>query len=153
MVRVSVLLFSAAVLGGCVCLAPASHNNQPENAGPVPAASSGAAYFGGNLFVDHQLDSNVWRVRFLGYTGGTPEEEDRVQDQLLYHCAQLTLDRGFDWFVMAEPEEQTLVHMFGGPKPVEVVEGWEARRVMEFVGPRIGAPTAYAPPANPGPVP
>lgn len=48
-------------------------------------------------FTDSQLDANTFRVGFRG-NGYTPRET--VEDYLLYRCAELTVERGFDHFVI-----------------------------------------------------
>jgi hypothetical protein len=61
-----------------------------------PATGSGFARQG---YSDHQIEGDRWMVSFAGnsYTS-----RDTVEKYLLYRAAQLTLQQGFDNFVMAD---------------------------------------------------
>ncbi|WP_116092353.1 CC0125/CC1285 family lipoprotein [Sphingomonas crusticola] len=50
-------------------------------------------------YSDIQIEPNRFRVSF---SGNSMTSRDTVETFLLYRAAQLTVDRGFDWFVMAD---------------------------------------------------
>jgi hypothetical protein len=71
----------SAVLAACALLCACATAYQPDN------------WTGG--FTDTDLGNGHWRVRFAG-NGYTTKET--VQTYWLYHCAQLTLEKGYDGF-------------------------------------------------------
>lgn len=52
-------------------------------------------------YSDTRLDDNIFRV---SYTGTYNQPETEIYESLLYRCAQLTLEHGYDYFLM-EAEE------------------------------------------------
>lgn len=48
---------------------------------------------------EQQLEANRYRVWFAG-NSATPREQ--VEDYVLYRCAELTLDKGYDYFVLSD---------------------------------------------------
>ncbi len=58
-----------------------------------PADSSGRGY------TDQQLESNRWRVSFKG---NTLTSREQVENYLLYRAAEITTQRGFDYFIIVE---------------------------------------------------
>ena len=74
-----------ALLSGCTTATP----YQPL--GQNRAASGG--YF------EEQIESNRFRVTF---SGNSMTSRDTVERYLLYRAAELTRQRGYDWFVMAD---------------------------------------------------
>lgn len=62
---------------------------------PYQPASSNSG-FG---YSDQRLEQNRFRVTF---NGNSVTDRDQVQDFLLYRSAELTLQNGFDYFVIAE---------------------------------------------------
>lgn len=81
------ILVSAAALAlaGCTTATP----YQP--AGQNRAAAGG--------YTDEQLEQNRFRVTF---SGNSTTSRDTVERYLLYRAAELTRQRGYDWFVMAD---------------------------------------------------
>ena len=62
---------------------------QPEGR---PGSTSGG-------YSDQQIEANRYRVRF---SGNSMTARDTVETYLLYRAAELTVDRGYDWFAMAD---------------------------------------------------
>ena len=56
-----------------------------------------------------QLDNNSARVEFKG-NGYTSRE--RVEVFLLYRCAELTAEKGYDYFVIAKTDTENHQHIF-----------------------------------------
>ena len=103
-------------------------------------------YTGG--YSDLVLDDETFRVSFIGngYTSS-----DIVETYLLYRCAELTVQRGFDYFVIMDSKNGTdlyidsdrsevssfnthraahIIKVFKGPKPT-VAGTFGAREIME----------------------
>lgn len=99
-VRAAAVFAFALVLAGCVT--------------PTPYQAAAPR---GNGYSEERLDRNKFRVTFKG-NAQTPREV--VEDYLLYRAAELTLQNGFDHFVMVgrETEAKTsyraFIDHFGG---------------------------------------
>ena len=69
-------------------------------------------------YSDQQLEQNRYRVTF---TGNSMTSRETVETYLLYRAAELTVTKGYDWFVMAdratERHSQTYVDQPFGPGP------------------------------------
>lgn len=74
-------------IGGCAT---------PTHYQPLSAASPAA---GG--YTDQRLADDRYRVTFAGNTLTTRE---RVESYLLFRAAELTVEKGFDWFVVVDKE-------------------------------------------------
>jgi len=79
-----------------------------------PATGQG---FGRTGFSDHQIEPDRFSVTFAG---NTVTSRETVEKYLLFRAAQLTLQHGFDYFVMAnrDTDRQQQVYStpgFGGP--------------------------------------
>ena len=63
-------------------------------------------------YSDLLLDSNTFRVSFRGngYTSS-----DTVETYLLYRCAELTVQRGFDYFVIVDTKGETKQSFYTSP--------------------------------------
>ncbi len=61
-----------------------------------PAGQSRAAPGG---YADEQIEANRFRVTF---SGNSMTSRETVERYLLYRAAELTRQRGYDWFVMAD---------------------------------------------------
>lgn len=90
----------AAALGACATATPYQPN--------IP----GQATSGG--FSERQLAENRFRVNFAG---NTLTSRETVETYLLYRAAELTADRGFDWFVMADRETSRDRRTYYEPDP------------------------------------
>lgn len=80
---VAALALSAAALGGCMTATPYQ-----------PYIAEGAAGVHGG-YSEQQLAPDLFLVRFHG---NEMTSRERVEGYLLYRAAELTLQRGFDWF-------------------------------------------------------
>jgi len=80
---VAALALSAAALGGCMTATPYQ-----------PYIAAGAAGVHGG-YSEQQLAPDLLLVRFHG---NEMTSRERVEGYLLYRAAELTLQRGFDWF-------------------------------------------------------
>jgi hypothetical protein len=87
---------------------------------------------GGGGYVDRQLDSDTFVVRFQGnsYT----ERED-VEAYLLYRCADITVEQGGDYFVVVErsyerPSATALIRVFKGTPPPNEYRAFNASDVI-----------------------
>lgn len=69
-------------------------------------------------YSDQQVEPNRFRVTFAG---NSMTSRETVENYLLYRAAQLTVERGFDWFVMADRDtdkkSSTYVTQPFGPGP------------------------------------
>jgi hypothetical protein len=112
----------------------------------------------GGGFSESRVDENTWRVSFRGNALTSP---DRVEQYLLYRCAEITVQNGFDWFIFVDRgtaarytppsgsgvtampgyrkyRSSAEIRVFKGQKPVENLDAHDAREVMKFLGPSIG---------------
>jgi hypothetical protein len=73
---------------------------------------------GAGGYSDQQIESNRFRVNFVG---NSMTSRETVETYLLYRAAQLSTERGFDWFLMAdrntERRSDTYVSQPFGPGP------------------------------------
>jgi hypothetical protein len=94
---VSVLCgLSALALSGCVSLAPY---------GPQQSAR-------GQGFSEQQIETNRFRVTYNGVGAPGP-----VVDRALFRAAQLTVDRGYDWFEVTQRWIDGRPDSAGGVRP------------------------------------
>jgi len=118
-------------------------------------------FLGGGGFQDKELEPDVYRVNFSanGYTS-----EDRVQICTVYRCAELTVEKGGDWFAFLTARSQdanpltqgravisvpsggfdlpkfagtAIFRVFKGEKPADYADALNAREVMEKLKPRV----------------
>jgi hypothetical protein len=89
-------LAGSAGLAGCMSATP----YQPAT------ASSRAGYW------DEQIESNRFRVSFAG---NTLTSRDTVERYLLYRAAELTVQRGFDHFVLVNRDTETRTETYRTP--------------------------------------
>ncbi len=73
-----------------------------------------AAQGGGYGFSDQRIESNRYRITFRG-NSSTPRET--VENSLLYRAAELTVDQGFDYFVVIENETDADTSLRGTSYP------------------------------------
>ena len=99
--------------------------------GPLVVTSS--VYEG---YQDVQLDMNTYKVVYWWNTGTS---EQRGQDLMLYRCADLTVQRGFDYFVILDDRGGArVIRMFHGVRPDDASNALDARALMTIVGARFG---------------
>ena len=72
---------------------------QPTPFQPATASSQR----GGYGYSDVRVESNRYRVSFAG---NSVTSRETVERYLLYRAAQLTVERGFDWFEMADRDTE-----------------------------------------------
>jgi hypothetical protein len=78
-------------------------------------SSCATGYHEGGLFGgyrDEQLDSNTWRVSF---SGNSSTARATVERYLMYRCAEVTVNAGFDYFVIAGGNTQRSEFTQSGP--------------------------------------
>lgn len=68
-----------------------------ETATPYQPLMPGTASSGG--FSEVRIEPNRWRVTFAG---NSLTSRETVETYLLYRSAELTADRGFDWFALSD---------------------------------------------------
>jgi hypothetical protein len=64
----------------------------------------GATYAGGYGYAEQPIEADRYRVTF---TGRSSTELETVDNLLLYRAAELTLERGFDHFVVVDRDTET----------------------------------------------
>ncbi len=118
------LLVLAFVISGCATLPPTTYH---------PLVKGSAAYEG---YQDIQLDANTFKVVYW-WNENTPEQ--RGQDLMLYRCAELTVERGFDYFVVVEDRGGArVIRLFHGARPNDKTDAFDAHDMMQAVGQRLG---------------
>lgn len=99
-------------------------------------------------FSDTQLDRNVWTVSFNGNGFTSPA---RVADFILLRSAELVLDAGFQYFVIAESSDTSSVHSYTAPvrsESTSTVRGYGRYARVETETVSSGGGTTYY--AKPG---
>ena len=105
-------------------------------------------------FRDFKLTDDTYMVSFLANAFTSPEA---VQIYLLYRCAELTVEKGFEYFVQTESVSQSQTGqnpLAGGPvitkpghattirmfreRPADFGNAMNARELMRNLGPQIG---------------
>jgi hypothetical protein len=90
-----------------------------------PATGTGFAREG---YSDRQIESNRWQVSFAG---NSMTGRDTVEKYLLFRAAELTVEQGNDYFVMADRDtdkkQRTYVSSFGGGFGYGPYAGWGPR--------------------------
>jgi hypothetical protein len=95
------LLLGAAALGLLAACATAT---------PYGPASQG----GGYGFSDQRIEQNRFRITFRG-NSSTPREV--VENSLLFRAAELTVEQGYDYFIVVENETETSKSYSGSSYP------------------------------------
>jgi len=100
-------------------------------------------------YSDAQIDENSYRVTFVG---NGYSSKDQVENMLLYRSAELTNEKGYDWFSVNEREsnEQShakygklgldstaIIKMYKGVKPESAFRSYSAKSVIEHLGKSI----------------
>lgn len=104
--RCALLFIGPALLALAAC----------ETATPYQPQMKGSQVSGG--YRDQQIEANRFRVTF---NGNSMTSRETVESYLLYRAAELTVQNGFDWFVMADRQtdrkSNTYVDRPFGPGP------------------------------------
>ena len=98
--------------------------------------------------ISRQIDDHTWRI-YWADTVLPFEDRQTAEDYSSTVPRRLTVAKGFDWFSIAGEH----VQMFKGVAPADVLGTYDARQVMQFVGPRVLPPGATAPRPSPPPQP
>lgn len=77
---------------------------------PYGPASEG----GGYGFSDQRIEQNRFRITFRG---NSLTERETVENSLLYRAAELTVDQGYDYFVVVENDTETRTSYRGTAYP------------------------------------
>jgi hypothetical protein len=137
------LLLAVATAAAFVIATPA----RADTVTPYQSASQSSHHIG---YSETQIDANRLRVTFTGASGSSRES---VEASLLYRAAELTLQRGFDYFVVVDHSVDANVDVtrYGPPLPPIAPRRFhtEARYaatsdILLFKGVRpANAPTAF----------
>ena len=96
-------LMAAAAVSACTTATP-YQPYRPEAAGGVHGGYS-----------DQQLAPDRYVVRFHG---NELTSRDRVEGYMLYRAAELTLQRGFDWFLIVDRNTEHDTQTYAAPDPL-----------------------------------
>jgi len=106
--RLSIALSAAVLLAGCSTMTPYE-----------PAAAPG-----GKGYSEQRLESNRFKIFFSG-NAQTPRQT--VENYLLYRAAEVTLQQGYDYFVLVDQDTHADTRYQGtslGPGPGFGYYGW-----------------------------
>ena len=87
MVRLSIIISAALALSACV------------TATPYGPASEG----GGYGFAEQRIENNRFRITFRG---NSSTQRETVENSLLFRAAELTVQQGFDHFIVVENDTE-----------------------------------------------
>lgn len=90
------------------------------------------SFIGAGGYVDHQIDSNSFIVRFQG---NSYSERDEVEAYLLYRCANIAVEQGADYFVIVDraydrPNATALIRVYEGKPPDGEYRAFDAADVI-----------------------
>jgi hypothetical protein len=98
-------------------------------------------------YLDQQIGENTYLVTFKA---NSFTEVENVQNFLLYRCAELTVQKGGDYFIKVEettdlrhvagvkPEMRATIKVMKGQNPEDNPKAYDAREVMKYLGPTVG---------------
>ncbi len=99
---------------------------------------------GGYGYSEHQIESNRYRVQFQG---NSLTDRETVENYLLYRAAELTVEHGYDYFIVADRGVHGQSHLspVGGYYPAFAPNYWyfTRRGWMPFYDPFFDSPMAY----------
>lgn len=101
---------------------------------PYQAAAPGTAAYG---FTEQQIENNRVRINFRG---NSLTDRQTVENYMLYRAAEVTLERGFDYFIVADrnTEEHSRLQGIGPRHPRFAFDYW-------YFSPRRGWSPWYDP--------
>lgn len=97
-----IVLALSLMLAGCTTATPYQ---------PYRAETAGGTHGG---YSDQQLAPDRYFVRFHG---NELTSRDRVEGYMLYRAAELTLQRGYDWFMIVDRHTEHNTHTYVQPDP------------------------------------
>lgn len=90
-------------------------------------------------YTDQQIGEDAYMVSFGGnrYIG-----DGVVRDYLLLHCAELTLQKGSDWFIISDQSAgdhwaKATIILKKGEKPHDALLSYDAHDVVKYLGPKV----------------
>tara|TARA_R110002126_G_scaffold3111_3_gene17018 strand:- start:8756 stop:9409 length:654 start_codon:yes stop_codon:yes gene_type:complete len=98
--RVLIILCGTALVASCMTATP----YQPDIAGQKIQGGYSEAWIGGNRYQ-------------VNFAGNTLTSRDRVEGYLLYRAAELTLEKGYDWFEINDRLTERDVRSYVAPDP------------------------------------
>lgn len=96
-----------------------------------------------------QLDPTTARITF---EGNGYSSRSTVEAYLIYRAAEVTIERGFDWFLVNEREGETewhqqygktgiistaIIKMYHNPRPADILRSYDAQSIITTMGPNI----------------
>ncbi|MBX9747452.1 MAG: hypothetical protein K2X34_11160 [Hyphomonadaceae bacterium] len=94
-------------------------------------------------FQEQRIESNRLRITFRG---NTLTERETVETYLLYRAAELTLESGFDYFIVADRDTERESRLQGSYRPRFAYDYWyfsPRRGWSPFYDPFWDEPTSY----------
>jgi len=120
MKRTMIALATVVALGGALAAC--------ETATPYQPLTPGSQVSGG--YSDTQLEATRWRVTFHG---NSLTSRETVENYLLYRSAELTVNKGYDWFEMVDRQTDKHTETYADPVgPIGPYGGW--RPYWRFYG-------------------
>lgn len=107
----------------------------------TPTLPSGGAAADSSAFKEEQLSANRYRISYTAPAGATKAQ---IADRTLARAAQLTLDKGNEWFEVANTingeNSQTLVVEMGSGETLAggANKQYDARETLGRLGGRVG---------------
>jgi hypothetical protein len=90
------------------------------------------SFIGAGGYVDYQVDSNSFLVRFQG---NSYSDRDEVEVYLLYRCANIAVEQGADYFVIIDrnydgESASALIRVCEGKPPTDECRAFDASDVI-----------------------
>ncbi|WP_323989733.1 CC0125/CC1285 family lipoprotein [Nguyenibacter sp. L1] len=106
-----------------------------------PATKAGEGY------TTQQIETNRFRISFRG---NAETSRQTVDTYMLYRCAEVTLENGYDYFVIVNKavDKNTAYESYGDNLAWGWRGGWGWRHGRGGVGPWDGSGTSYSQPIN-----
>ncbi len=96
---------------------------------------------GGYGYTDQQIEQNRYRVSF---DGNASTEREVVQNYLLYRAAELTVQKGFDYFTVVDRNLDRSTRYYNHAYTDDFGYGyWGRRSYRRYIGPRYVSGTSY----------
>lgn len=90
-------------------------------------------------YSERQIDDNTWAV---SCEGNAYTSREQLEDYLIHRCAEVTVEQNADYFVIVRSHVErgyasATIKVFEGEVPAGDRAAMEARKVLEYVGPRV----------------